>query len=85
MNYVIVALAVFWLVRLLQTWVDAPSWLWQLVTPAAAALVLLPWSGGWEHWYSPLAVGGLVAFLQMGENLLIAKADESVSAIMRRR
>lgn len=82
MSYILVALAVFCTLRLAQLWVEAPDWLWQVLPPILAVPFLLPWSG---PWYAPLAVGAGVTFLRLGENLLIAKADESVAAIMRRR
>lgn len=83
MDYVLMALGVFWIVRLLQTWIDAPTWLWSIIQLALAVIVMLPWNG--YEWFSPLGVAGIVAFLQMAENLLIAKSDEALSTIMRRR
>jgi hypothetical protein len=83
MTYLFAALAIFWAIRLVQTWVDAPSWVWLLVQPALATILLLPWEQ--EKWYAPLVVAGIVSFMQMLENLLIAKSDEALSAIMRRR
>lgn len=82
MQFLFAALAVFWILRLLQIWIGAPGWLWQILQPVLAVPMLLPWNG---PWYAPLAVAGIVAFLQFAENLLIAKADEAVAAIMRRR
>jgi len=83
MDYVLMALGVFWIVRLLQTWIDSPAWSWSIIQLALSVVVLLPWSG--YSWYSPLAVAGIVAFLQMAENFLIAKSDEALSTIIRRR
>lgn len=82
MSTLLVALAIFCTIRIVQLWVEAPDWVWQVSPPILAVPFLLPWSG---PWYSPLVVGALVVFLRLGENLLIAKADESVAAIMRRR
>jgi hypothetical protein len=83
MDYVLMALGVFWIVRLLQTWVDAPAWLWGIIQLALSVIVMLPWDN--YKWFAPLGVAGIVAFLQMAENLLIAKSDEALSTIMRRR
>lgn len=85
MAYLLVALALFWLIRFLQNWVDAPGWVWQLVQPILAMLALIPWNQDWLRWYTPLAISAIVTFLQFAENLLIAKADEALTAIMRRR
>ena len=76
MDYLFMALAVFTVVRFVQLLVDGPAWLWQLVTVALSALVIIPWD---VEWYAFLAIAGVVSFLQMLENLLIAKADEALS------
>ena len=83
MDYVLMALGVFWIVRLLQTWIDAPAWLWSIIQLALAVIIMLPWYD--YKWFAPLGVAGIVAFLQMAENFLIAKSDEALSTIMRRR
>jgi hypothetical protein len=85
MNYIFVALAVFWTIRLLQVWISTPTWMWQLSQLALAGLFALPWDSSWMDWYTPFAIAGMVALLQMIENLLIAKSDEALSTIMRRR
>jgi len=85
MEYLFVALAVFWALRLLQIWIAAPTWLWQLSQLVLAGLFALPWNNSWMSWYTPFAIAGMVAFLQMFENLLISKSDEALSTIMRRR
>lgn len=84
MEYLFMALAVFSVVRFVQIFVNAPSWMWQLASLTLSAMVLLPWNSG-SQWYLPLAVTGMVAFLQFLENILIAKSDEALNAIMRRR
>lgn len=83
MNLVLMALAVFWLVRLVQVWVDAPRWAWMLVVLALSTVAELPWDG--YSWYAPASISAMVAFLQMGENFLIAKTDEALTSIIRRR
>lgn len=83
MNIVFAALAVFWLIRLVQTWIDAPRWLWMLIGLALSSIALLPWDG--YAWYTPGSVAAIVAFLQMAENFLIAKSDEALTSIIRRR
>lgn len=83
MNLVLMALAVFWLVRLVQVWVDAPRWVWMLVVLALSTVAELPWDG--YGWYTPASISAMVAFLQMGENFLIAKTDEALTSIIRRR
>ena len=84
MNYLFAAFAAFWIIKLAQVWIDIPGWAWQLIQVAVATVFLLPWDQTLE-WYGPFAVAGIVSFLQMTENLLIAKSDEALSAIMRRR
>jgi hypothetical protein len=84
MEYLFMALTVFSVIRFIQVFVNAPSWLWQLATLALSAMVLLPWHSGGQ-WFMPLAVAGMVTFLQFLENILIAKSDEALNAIMRRR
>jgi hypothetical protein len=83
MDYLFMALAVFWVIRLLQIWISAPSWLWIIAQLVLSFLSMLPWNG--YSWYAPDAVAAIVSFLQMVENFLIAKADESLTAIMKRR
>jgi hypothetical protein len=80
----VTALSIFWVTRLARVWVEAPSWVWTLVHPSLAALALIPWEGD-RPWLAPLAASGIVVFLQLMENLLIARADESVASVMRRR
>ena len=83
MQFVFMALAVFWVIRLIQVWVDAPRWLWMLAQLLAGSLVMLPWDG--YGWYTPASIAAIVAFLQMVENFLIAKTDEALTSIIRRR
>lgn len=83
MNLVLMALAVFWVVRIAQVWVEAPRWMWMLVTLALSVVAELPWDG--YSWYTPASIAAIVAFLQMGENFLIAKTDEALTSIIRRR
>jgi hypothetical protein len=85
MEYLFIALAVFTIVRIVQVWVDAPAWFWSLAQLVGCVLATIPWSQEWMRWYSPFAIAGIITFLQMLENLLIAKSDEALSAIMRRR
>jgi hypothetical protein len=84
MQYLFLALAVFSVIRFVQMFFNAPSWLWQVASLTLSAMVLLPWNSG-TQWYLPFAVAGVVSFLQFLENILIAKADEALNAIMRRR
>ena len=85
MEYLFIALAVFWLIRLIKTWVEAPSWFWQISTLIFAGLAVLPWADERMDWFAPFAIAGIVTFLQLIENVLIAKADELLTNIMRRR
>lgn len=84
MTYLISALAVFWLMRLLQSLIEAPSRLWVAVLPGFSCLFLLPWDTELK-WYAPFVVSGIVSLLQLIENYLIAKSDEALTSIMRRR
>lgn len=81
----IAALAGFWIIKLIRTWVDAPFWVWVLAQVMVGVLALLPWQSHHVGWTSPLAVAGIISFLQHTENFLITKADEALAAVMRRR
>jgi asparagine N-glycosylation enzyme membrane subunit Stt3 len=84
MAYLFSALATFWILRLLQSLIEAPSRLWIAVLPVVSCLFLLPWDTG-LGWYAPFVVAGIVSLLQLVENFLIAKSDEALTSIMRRR
>jgi hypothetical protein len=83
LDYLWIALSVFVIVRFLQIWIEAPEWLWLLLVVGAASLSLLPWNQSWIHWYSPFAIAGIVIFAQRIENILIVKADEALTTVMR--
>lgn len=85
MFYIIVALAVFWFVKMLKLWIDAPTWLWQSLTPLLAFLLMLPWSDPQWEWYSPFAVAGIVSLMQLVEDLISIKTDEGILHITTRR
>lgn len=82
--YLVASFASFWLTRLLQSLIDAPSRLWVASLPGFACLFLLPWDEE-LGWYAPFVVAGVVSLLQLLENILIAKSDEALTSIMRRR
>lgn len=83
-EYLLLALAIFPVLRLVRMWVDAPEWFWQGAVLLLSVAGVLLTDSDWE-WYSPLSIAGIVAFLQLAENLLIARADESLNSIIRRR
>lgn len=85
MLYLIVALAVLWIVKTVKLWVDAPAWVWQCALPVVALLVLLPWDSEQWEWYSPVAIAGIVSVLQGMENYLLVRTDEGIFNITRRR
>jgi hypothetical protein len=85
MDLVLAALAVYTVVRLLKLPIQAPPWVWMLVTVVVSAVVvLIPYNSG-EKWYTSLAVTGAVYFLQHLEDYLIVKSDEALVAMRRRR
>jgi hypothetical protein len=86
-DYLLITLAVFWIFRFLinlsNDYVEAAEWFWQLVLLGMAALALAPWDQSWVQWFSPLVIAGGVTVLRMIENLLIVKADEALTVVMR--
>lgn len=86
MPFVLAALAVFWVIKVLRQWIDAPSWLWVLVQNPLSAAALIPWMDGNLKWVvASASVSGIVTLVQHTENLFIAKADEAIASVMRRR
>lgn len=83
MEYLILALAVFWIVNLIQRVVETYEWVWPLVTCAVSTVALVPWNQSWLTWYTPFALAGLVMVLQTLENYLIVRSDEALTAVMK--
>lgn len=83
MQYLILALAIFWIIKMIQRIVETYDWVWPLVTIVISTLALAPWDQTWLTWYSPFTVAGVVTFLQVTENYLIIRADEALTAVMK--
>jgi hypothetical protein len=82
-EYLLLPVALFWILKFLGMWVEAPGWLWQLLILGGSTLALVPWDQPWLQWFSPFVIAGLVVLLQAAENLMIAKGDEAITAVMR--
>lgn len=86
MDYIVAALAIFTVITLIKFQVDAPEWFWLLVALGVSLGIVLPtWDRlGWE-WWSPLAITGMVSFLQRLDDLLLLKRDETLMSVSRRK
>lgn len=83
MVFVLIALAVFFIVTTLQGFVTAPNWFWPALM-LVVALVGLWLCGDIEHWYGAFAISGIALLILRVENLLLIKTDETLARIKRR-
>lgn len=84
MTFVLIALAAFFIVTTIQTLVSLHD-LWWALALLVVSLVGLWLCGDLAHWYGAFAIAGIGLLILRVENLLIVKADESLSVIRRYR
>ena len=82
MTFLLIALAAFFVVTTVQTLVSLHDVWW------AVSLLIISLAGLWlcgdtSHWYGAFAIAGIGLLILRVENLLIVKADESLSVIRR--
>ena len=84
MTFILIALAAFFLVTTLQTVVSLHDVWWASILWIISLLGL--WlCGDLTHWYGAFAIAGIGLLILRVENLLIVKADESLSMLSRYR
>jgi hypothetical protein len=82
MEYLLGALAVFWLWTFIQSWVTAPEWFWYV---AITALGLV--SGyviDHDTWYWGLGIAGAAYLIKRLDDLLLVAADRVKLDVLRR-
>jgi hypothetical protein len=82
---IVAALAIFTIITVVKFQVDAPEWFWMIISLGVALGIVIPtWDEyGWA-WWSPLAIAGIVLFLQRLDDLLLLKRDETLMTVSRR-
>ena len=81
MEYLIGALAVFWILNLAEMGLQAPEWAWKLLSTVlglgAALLVDV------DRWYWGFGIAGLTALLQLLADLALVACDWARVAVLR--
>jgi hypothetical protein len=81
-TYLLLGLATYFLVGLVQYVVTAPPWAWKLadlVVGTAFAVAVVP-----GRWYLGPAVAGVATLAQRLDDLLLCRADESRFNVVKR-
>lgn len=68
------ALGVWYVIRILRTWVEAPGYIWLVVAFLPALGGVLLWNE--SIWYASFGVAGAAYLIQRVEDYLIIKTDE---------
>lgn len=84
MTLLAVALGAFWLAKLVEGVITAPTWFWNLLKLAlcVGGVVL---QSGVDKWYAAFAAVGIVWFLDRLDDLSLVKADELAKRVLQRR
>jgi len=73
MEYLLGALAVFWLWTLIQTWLSAPEWAWYILITVLGLVTGLIIDS--DEWYWGLGVTALAFLLRRLDDVLLVTAD----------
>lgn len=77
-------LGVFWLVGAAKAYLDAPEWLWLLLTLGLGIGSIALWEGI-QVWYAGFAVAGGTSLLQQVADILTVKSDALLKQVLQRR
>jgi hypothetical protein len=81
-TYLLLGLATYFLVGLVQDNVTAPSWAWKLASLAVGTVFAVAVVPG--RWYFGAAVAGVAILAQRLDDLLLCRADESRFNVVKR-
>ena len=80
-DYVIIALATYWLALVLKEIFDAPRWFWFVLMAAGACGAM--WLVSMDDWWWGLSVPTMIIFLNRVDDLLLAAGDWLRVTVMR--
>ena len=81
MEYLLGALAVFWILAVVQRWVDAPEWVWWLaitVLSVGAQLLIDP-----SEWFWGVGIAGLSHLIRRLDDLVLLASDSAKVSVLR--
>jgi uncharacterized membrane protein len=83
MAQILFAFGVFWVLRVCKAYVTAPAWCWHLARISLSVAFVLV-AMGKDDWYYAFAVAGVSALIEVVDDLLMIKGDETLSRVRRR-
>jgi hypothetical protein len=83
MEYLLGALAVYWIWTLIETYLTAPQWGWYLIVTAQSLLLQTIFIDA-EEWQWGLAIAGLANLFHLVSDLLLVTSDRVRVEVLRR-